>query len=410
VETEFIFKTIGPEKVLKYSELLEYVEDYNFIYGSFLKPSILKGGKVNLIVGDFNGDGQDDIIRQENNFSDNSIKPVSIYSGGRNYINDLGKLTGEQNDFYKGDMSKITTGDFNGDGKDDFIHQESRSSINDLFDNNIYNNIGNLFLAKPESDFSFTKQTSILNKIEYSIISNFGSREITRISTFDGNFTNLIVGDFNGDGKDDFIRQEYGLLDDDSKNTANLWLSNGSNFSRIGELGFLSGFNNEDFKGDFTNLIVGDFNGDGKDDFIRQEKGTHSEDDYLTANLFFATSENKFIKVGELGALSNLTGDPFKGGQSRITAGDFNGDLLCDFLVQTDDLIPDLYFSLLDSFGKISFKSMGKLKNYSNDMEPILISPLYDSKFLSGDLDGNGFSDLIKQDLPFPPQMITIGI
>ncbi|MDF5737101.1 MULTISPECIES: hypothetical protein [unclassified Nostoc] len=36
-------------------------------------------------------------------------------------------------------------------------------------------------------------------------------------------------------------------------------------------------------KGDFVNIIVADYNGDGKDDFIRQEKGAYATDNILTA-------------------------------------------------------------------------------------------------------------------------------
>ena len=42
------------------------------------------------------------------------------------------------------------------------------------------------------------------------------------------NGVNLYIGDFNGDGKDDFLRQEKGSWDDDNANTANVFLSNGN--------------------------------------------------------------------------------------------------------------------------------------------------------------------------------------
>ena len=95
--------------------------------------------------------------------------------------------------------------------------------------------------------------------------------------------------DFNGDGRDDFIRQEKGAWDDDDYGTAQVYLSNG-NGSFYGQL--LTDYTIQ--KGDLTNLIVGDYNGDGKDDFIRQEKGAWDDDDYGTAQVYLSNGNGSF--------------------------------------------------------------------------------------------------------------------
>jgi hypothetical protein len=41
-------------------------------------------------------------------------------------------------------------------------------------------------------------------------------------------FSELYTGDFNADGRTDFLRQEKGVWDDDANNTANVFLSIGS--------------------------------------------------------------------------------------------------------------------------------------------------------------------------------------
>lgn len=106
-----------------------------------------------------------------------------------------------------------------------------------------------------------------------------------------GDLANLTVGDYNGDGKDDFIRQEKGSWDDDTNNTANVYLSNGNGTFWKQDL-----TNQADMKGDLTNLIVGDFNGDKKTDFIRQEKGDWDNDDNNTANVYLSNGNGTFWK------------------------------------------------------------------------------------------------------------------
>jgi hypothetical protein len=48
-------------------------------------------------------------------------------------------------------------------------------------------------------------------------------------------------------------------------------------------------------KGDFTNLIVGDYNGDGKDDFIRQEKDAYDDDDTATAQIYLSNGNGTLV-------------------------------------------------------------------------------------------------------------------
>ncbi|MHC5832566.1 MAG: FG-GAP repeat domain-containing protein, partial [Nostoc sp.] len=80
---------------------------------------------------------------------------------------------------------------------------------------------------------------------------------------------NLIVGDFNGDGLSDFIRQEKGTEVDGNRDVE-VYLSKGNGIFNPG-IPLIDAFA---ANGNVANLIVGDFNGDGLSDFIRQEKGT----------------------------------------------------------------------------------------------------------------------------------------
>ena len=189
-----------------------------------------------------------------------------------------------------------------GMAKTTFIRQEKGEWDDDD------DNTANLFTSN--GDGTFTKQ----DVIDDSNPTN---------DDFKGDLTNLIVGDFNGDGKDDFIRQEKGSLDDDDGNTANLFTSNGDGTFTKQDVIEDSNPTNDDFKGDLTNLIVGDFNGDGNDDFIRQEKGSLDDDDNNTANVFLReTGGNDLLDGGE-------GNDTLQGGDGNDTLiGGLGDDLL----------------------------------------------------------------------------------
>lgn len=119
----------------------------------------------------------------------------------------------------------------------------------------------------------------------------FTKQNLTDWQIMKGDLTNIIIGDFNGDGRDDFIRQEKGAWDNDHLNTAHIYLSNGN-----GTFWRRSLTHHWDMKGDLTNIIVGDFNGDGRDDFIRQEKWYWDDDNNNTANVYLSNGNGTFWK------------------------------------------------------------------------------------------------------------------
>ncbi|WP_199339727.1 hypothetical protein, partial [Nostoc sp. FACHB-892] len=159
--------------------------------------------------------------------------------------------------------------DYNGDGKDGLIFPEiiGGDPLDDLLavqDDDIFN-----------GDDTFSSQ--ILTD-DYTILS--------------GDLTNPIVEDYNGDGKDGLIFPEIiggdplddllAVQDDDIFN---------------GDDTFSSQILTDDYtilSGDLTNVIVGDYNGDGKDDFIRQEKGAYAVDEFLTAQVYLFNGDGTF--------------------------------------------------------------------------------------------------------------------
>jgi hypothetical protein len=152
--------------------------------------------------------------------------------------------------------------------------------------------------------------------------------DLSNPGIFNGNKTNLMVGDFNGDGKDDFLRQEKGDWANDNSLMAQVFLSNGNGtFSQQADLS-----NPGIFNGNNTNLMVGDFNGKGTDDFLRQEKGDWANDNSLMAQVFLNDNNSNDILTGGLGQ-DTLTGGA---GRDRFDYRNLADSVLGGFDVITD--------------------------------------------------------------------------
>ncbi|AUB36930.1 hypothetical protein COO91_02859 [Nostoc flagelliforme CCNUN1] len=275
-----------------------YLSNGNGTFSSQLLTdyTIQKGDFVNLIVGDYNGDGKDDFIRQEKGaIAVDDILTAQVYLSNGNGTFSSQLLTDYT--IQKGDFVNLIVGDYNGDGKDDFIRQEKGAiAVDDILTAQVYLSNGN---------------------------GTFSSQLLTDYTIQKGDFVNLIVGDYNGDGKDDFIRQEKGAIAVDDILTAQVYLSNGNGtFSSQ----LLTDYTIQ--KGDFVNLIVGDYNGDGKDDFIRQEKGAIAADDILTAQVYLSNGNGTFSSQ----LLTDYTIQ--KGDFVNLIVGDYNGDGKDDFIRQ----------------------------------------------------------------------------
>ncbi|PSJ71461.1 hypothetical protein C7N43_39205, partial [Sphingobacteriales bacterium UPWRP_1] len=133
-----------------------------------------------------------------------------------------------------------------------------------------------------------------------------------------------LVGDFNGDGKDDIVTFTRGTNAD-----VFVAISNGSSF-----VGTAQKWHDSFCYG--TEIpLVGDFNGDGKYDILTFTRGT-------TADVFvaFSSYDNTFKGTGL------KAHDSFCYGTEIPLAGYFNGDRSCDIATFTRGTAGDVFVAL----------------------------------------------------------------
>ncbi len=167
------------------------------------------------------------------------------------------------------------------------------------------------------------------NVFRYSVDPfKFSKQPLTDSTVMNGDKVNIIPGDYNGDGKTDFIRQEKGDWDDDDIITAGIYLSNGDGTFKMQPLTDYTVM-----KGDLVNIIPGDYNGDGKTDFIRQEKGDDwVKDDKNTVQVYLSNGDGTFSMKDLTDQTSRNQQRFLRGDLVAIIPGDYNGDRKTDFI------------------------------------------------------------------------------
>jgi hypothetical protein len=266
-------------------------------------------------VGDFNGDGKDDIIT----FLPSYMTYVSL-SGGNGF-----ESASVWHNSLCAPPEVCLTGDFNGDRKDDvinFVHDtrswdDHASAYVSLSNGSGFGKIelwSNYFCLGTETcavgDFDGDGKDDIVSftpdyKAFVSTSNGHGfNQAIKWHDYFCAPPRPCMTGDFNGDGKDDIIEFIHDTLNGKDMNSVYVALSTGNGF---GESTFWSGY----FCLGTETCGVGDFNGDGKDDIVAFNP-SHEVDVSLS-------NGSGFQKVTKWH-------DYFCGSPEVCTTGDFNGD------------------------------------------------------------------------------------
>lgn len=196
----------------------------------------------NYFVFDLNGDGKSDIVHFKS--AEQYWEWISI---GNGHFTILPKTPqpGFNYDLRAND-SDFRTGDFNGDGRTDFIHFYSPNVIH-------------LWLSKGDGDFVVVSRTpsTIYSACQYQRPAGMADYNFKGEDDADYQF---VITDLNGDGRTDLIHFF-------SNSEAFLWISEGDGTFRISRA--LPSGSTYGLKGDAKyEFIAGDFNGDGKSDLV----------------------------------------------------------------------------------------------------------------------------------------------
>ena len=357
------------------------VADISSNYG--LTPTIW--GNSIVQNGDFNGDGREDfLLRYTYGGSVTAYLLLANNSGGFNYAVDVTNSFGMNS--YKWQYAAINPGDFNGDGKQDLFLQVPFSAVQQApAQYNAYT-----LIADSSGGFNW------LNDIASS----------TGISAYGWGFT-VRVGDFNGDGKSDLLLPNQNNANTSGSNQPTHWASvvyaDTYGFTYAQNIPSSSALTSSQWA--TAALTLADFDGDGYTDVLAQTPSYIANNVtypnkaiVLLAKPLAGTLFSTFSDITNLGGLTNT--DWFC---ATITPGDFNGDGKVDIVVRSKrscayNLTPKLFYA-----------NGNQGTSFTN---PINIGSLYgmtpgawkDSDLFTGDFNGDGRTDLlVRCDLVYLP-------
>ncbi len=254
-----------------------------------------------VAVGDFNGDGKQDLVTA--NFNSNTLS-IRLGDGAGNF-NGSTEISVATNPI------SVAIGDFNGDGKQDlatanFISANASIRLGDgtgNFSGATEINVGANPYSVAVGDFNGDNKQDLAT-------ANAGSNSVSiRLGDGSGGFSgstevsvgsspySVALGDFNGDGKQDLAAANF------FSNTVSIRLGDG--------LGSFSGATDISVGNSPSSVAVGDFNGDGKQDIIAANDGSSS------ISVRLGNGAGNFSGTTEINAGTN---------PRSIVVGDFNGD------------------------------------------------------------------------------------
>lgn len=333
-----------------------------------------------MVSGDFDGNGKDDVAY----ITDTGYGSMKIYV--RKNGNGAPTLWTEEKSFYTANVDdRVTAGDFNGDGKDDiallYDNKNAKARIHVLLSKDKedgFKSRSSWFVQATEGAYDANRTTGRVTsgdfngdgKDDVSAMYDYGDGKM-QIHMFisngngfslgnwyedmaGGNFYASGVtgryeaGDFNGDGKDD-IAAMYGYAD--GRTRVHVWLSNGTSLNQrtawfIQDTPYY--YNTERVKNRF---VAGDFNDDGKDDI-----GTLYEYSGGTMMLHVFVSQSDTFSWWQNWYHSSTEGSFYTDAVTGFNSGDYNGDGKLDIMLR---------YSYRAGYSKLlQYQSTGSSFNY----------------------------------------------
>ncbi|MBQ4810582.1 VCBS repeat-containing protein [Pseudoalteromonas luteoviolacea] len=233
----------------------------------------------NVYIGDFNGDGLDDVLRTESgDLAEDIGLNVTVAYNHRGQIGTMKNLTMSSDSdntedrpgrLFPNDKSFVRIADFNGDGLSDILRWNKNETIEGVDENSDTEPQIDIWFGQPNTEGKFKRSKIYIDANDDHLKTR--SDDELKDKMQDVEFFNLRTGDFNGDGNDDivyFSGYSYTVLlsravhTKKQQNQSQIVRENIALFSKTQlEVAGKTVFDNKQ-------VGIGDFNNDNRDDIV----------------------------------------------------------------------------------------------------------------------------------------------